>query len=191
VHVESQVQLAGSRPEHALRIDAPTLVREATIADAEAVGDVHATAWRTAYRDLFEPDLLTALVEQRRTQWASLMRTREFAQTTLLVAEHGQRVAAFAHFGPYPDSPVDGELYVLYAHPSVWGRGIAATLMDNTWDLLVAADYAQVRLWTLAGANRARRFYAGFGFTETGRTRERDYGDHRPVLEVEYTHAIP
>lgn len=172
-----------------MRVDAPTLVREATLADAAAVGDVHAEAWRTAYRDLFEADRLTTFVEKRRRLWASMMVTPEFARTTLLLAEHGDRVAAFAHFGPNQDNSRHGEIYAIYAHPSVWGSGLAATLMDNAWDLLVEAGYPRVRLWTLAGANRARRFYTGFGFRETGRTKERDYGDGRPVLEVEYARS--
>jgi GNAT superfamily N-acetyltransferase len=173
-----------------MRIDAPTLVREATIADATAVGDVHAMAWQTAYRDLFENRRLTVFAEKRRNLWTAMMATPEFARTTLLIAEHGDRVAAFAHFGPHRDKPLDGEIYALYAHPSVWGRGLAAALMGNVWDLLVDGGYPRVRLWTLAGATRACGFYTGFGFTHTGRTRERDHGDGRPVLEVEYARPI-
>jgi GNAT superfamily N-acetyltransferase len=176
--------------EQAMRIDAPTLVREAAIGDATAVGEVHATALLTAYQDLLEQDLLTELAQQRRQLWTSLMGTPEFARTTLLVAERGHRIVAFAHFGPHADSPVDAELYSLYAHPSVWGCGVAGTLLDNAWDLLVAAAYPRVRVWTVGGANRAHRFYTRFGFTETGRRREHDYGDGRPVLQVEYTHEI-
>lgn len=169
-----------------MRIGAPTLVREATLADAPAIGEVHAEAWLTAYRDVFEPRWLTVLAEQRHDVWVSLMPTPEFARTTLLVAEHGDRTVAFAHVGPHRDIPAEGEIYALYAHPVVWGRGVAAALLETAWDLLVDAGYPRVRVWVVAGANRALRFYTGFGFTETGRTRDRDYGDGRPVREVEH-----
>jgi GNAT superfamily N-acetyltransferase len=169
-----------------MRTDTPTLVREATVADADALGQVHAEAWQTAYRDLFEPDWLAVLTRKRRGLWASMMTAAEFERTTLLVAEHGDQIAAFAHFGPHRDGSADGQIYVVYAHPSVWGRGLAATLMDTVWDRLVDAGYPRVRVWTLAGSNRARAFYRRFGFTETGRTRETDYGDGRPVLDVEH-----
>jgi GNAT superfamily N-acetyltransferase len=182
-----------------MRVDVPVLLRDATIADAAAVGDVHADAWQAAYRDLFEPHWLERFVAKRRAQWTQRMSAPEFEKSTLLVAVRGERVCAFAYFGPYgPTSeppvvsvphryrPGAGEIYGFYAHPSVWGTGVAGTLMDGAWDLLVDAGYRQVRLWTLAGANRARRFYGRFGFTESGATRERDFGDHRPVLEVEY-----
>ena len=61
-----------------------------------------------------------------------------------------------------------------------------STQVERLASLLMERGYRRVRLWTLSGANRARRFYARAGFEETGHTRERDFGDGRPVLEVEY-----
>jgi GNAT superfamily N-acetyltransferase len=182
-----------------MRVDVPVLLREATPADAAAIGDVHADAWRAAHRDLFEAHWLERLVAKRRAQWPRRMSAPEFDQSTLLVAVRGDRVCAFAYFGPHglkSEPPVvhpprrprpgDGEIYGLYAHPTVWGTGVAPALMGGAWDVLVDTGYRNVRLWTLAGANRARAFYGRFGFQESGATRERDFGDHRPVLEVEY-----
>lgn len=180
-----------------MRVDAPVMLRDAVVSDAEAIGVVHAEAWRVAYRDLFEAGWLERLVAKRRAQWASRFRLPEFARTTLLLAVRGQQVSAFAFFGPHglmakvqapvtPGHAEDGEIYGFYAHPSVWGTGVAGTLMDGAWDRLLDNGHPRVRLWTLSGANRARRFYHRFGFEETGATRERDFGDGRPVLEVEY-----
>lgn len=169
-----------------MRLDLPVLVREATAADAESIGEVHAEAFRVAHRALFEPDWLHTLVEQRRNMWHHRMRGREHARNTLLVAERGSDVAAFVYFGPHEDGRPDGEIFDCYAHPDVWGRRVAATVLDKAWELLRENRFRRVRLWTLAGANRARHFYESFGFTETGRRRERDFGDGRPVLEIEY-----
>jgi ribosomal protein S18 acetylase RimI-like enzyme len=169
-----------------MRVDLPVLVREATTADAESIGEVHAEAFRAAHRDLFEADWLHTLVEQRRHMWVHRMVGREHARNTLLVAERGNHVAAFVYFGPHNEGAPDGEILDCYAHPDVWGRRVAATVLDKAWEVLREARFRRVRLWTMAGANRARHFYASFGFTETGRTRERDFGDGRPVLEIEY-----
>jgi ribosomal protein S18 acetylase RimI-like enzyme len=169
-----------------MRVDLPVLVREATTADAEAVGEVHAEAFRVAHRDLFDGDWLHELVERRRTMWTHRMRGREHARNTLLVAERGSDVAAFVYFGPHTEGRPDGEIFDCFAHPDVWGRRVAATVMDKAWELLREARFRRVRLWTIAGANRARHFYESFGFTKTGRSRERDFGDGRPVLEIEY-----
>lgn len=180
-----------------MRVEAPVMLRDAVVSDAEAIGVVHAEAWKVAYRDLFEAGWLDRLVARRRSQWASRFRLPEFARTTLLLAVRGEQVSAFAFFGPHglmakvqapvtPGHSEDGEIYGFYALPAVWGTGVARTLMDGAWDRLLDTGYPRVRLWTLAGANRARRFYSRVGFEETGATRERDFGDGRPVLEVEY-----
>lgn len=166
--------------------DQPVLVREATQNDAEAIGEVHAEAWRVAHRDLFETRWLRKLVDERRERWKSVMTSRESVRNTLLVAERGDRVVAFVYLGPLDYGVREGEVFDLYAHPSAWGSGVAWTLMDNAWELLVEARYRRIHLWTITGANRARHFYESFGFAQTGKTRERDFGDGRPVLEVEY-----
>ncbi|MGH3757327.1 N-acetyltransferase family protein [Actinophytocola sp.] len=169
-----------------MRVDLPVLVREATAADAASIGEVHAEAFRVAHRDLFEADWLRTLVEQRRTLWSHRMVGRAHARNTVLVAERGSNVVAFVHFGPHSEGSPDGEIFDCFAHPDVWGRRVAAAVLDKAWELLREARFRRVRLWTMAGANRARHFYESFGFTETGHTRERDFGDGRPVLEVEY-----
>jgi GNAT superfamily N-acetyltransferase len=179
-----------------MRVDVPVLLRDATDSDAASIGAVHADAWQAAYRDLFEARWLERLVVKRRTQWADRMAAPEYAKATLLVAVRGDQVSAFAYFGPLGlmadptvENAGDGEIYGFYAHPTVWGTGIAGTLLGGALDLLAEAGYSKVRLWTLAGANRARRFYTRQGFEETGATRERDFGDRRPVLELEYIRA--
>ncbi|MCT2586856.1 GNAT family N-acetyltransferase [Actinophytocola gossypii] len=173
-----------------MRVGAPVLVREATVADADAVGEVHAEAWRAGHRDVFEGDWLRRLAEQRRTLWSSVMTSREFARNTMLVAERGHRVAAFAYCGPHSDRGPGGEVFDLYAHPTVWGHGVAWTLLDAACESLRDTGFRRVRLWTMAGANRARHFYTSYGFTETPRRREHDFGDGRPVLEVEYERRL-
>jgi len=165
---------------------APLLVREATKDDAAAIGDVHAEAWRRAHRDLFDAHWLRRLAEERREYWHEAMESRQYVRNTLLLAERGDRVVAFTYFGPHPEGMPDAEIFALYAHPNAWGTGVAWTLMDAAWDHLREARFRRVRAWTMAGANRARHFYESFGFTQTSNQREYDFGDGRPVLEVEY-----
>lgn len=169
-----------------MRVGSPLLVREATVADAEAIGDVHAEAWRAGHRDLFERDWLDRLAQRRRTVWISVLGDRRYRRNTMLVAESGHRVAGFVYFGPHTDRTPDAEILDCYTHPSVWGRRVAATLLDTACETLRDNGFRRMRLWTMAGANRARHFYTSFGFEETGRRREHDFGDGRPVLEIEY-----
>ncbi|MDQ3402965.1 MAG: GNAT family N-acetyltransferase [Actinomycetota bacterium] len=171
-----------------MRVDAPVLVREATRDDAVAIGEIHAQAWHLAYRDLFESRWLVRFVEKRRTMWTQVIANPEFADDTLLVAQRGTQIVAFACFGRHRDNRSDGELFAVYSHPRVWGTGAASALMDGVWD--ATSHYRRLRCWTLAGASRARRFYESVGFTETGLIREHDYGDGRPVIKVEYAKVV-
>jgi GNAT superfamily N-acetyltransferase len=166
------------------------LLREANVGDASDIGAVHAEAWRVAYRDLFESDFLSDQVESRRARWPHVMAQPAFANSTLLVAERGSRVAAFAHLGPAVDRDNCGEIYACCAHPSVWGTGVASALMSETLQILAESGFRQVRSWTISGLNRARRFFLKSGFRESSRTRESDFGDGRPVLELEYVRSI-
>ena len=166
------------------------LLREARLSDAAGIGEVHAEAWRVAYRDLFESEFLATQVEARRTMWSWVMEQPLFTGTTLLVAVRADRVVAFVHFGVSEGRVPKGELYDGYAHPSAWGSGVAEMLLSGAMEALADAGCRQVGLWTLAGANRARRFYVKSGFQVSGRSRETDFGDGRPVLELEYVRGL-
>jgi GNAT superfamily N-acetyltransferase len=172
-----------------MRVDSLVLVRDARADDLAAIADVHAAAWRVAYRDLFEADFLAGLLDRTRAKWTKVLDQPEFDDQTLLVAEQGPRIAAFAHLVPTARER-EVEIRAFYAHPSAWGSGVAHTLIDGVWDAVSGvADHAS--FWTLSGFNRARRFYLRCGFTETGNTREVDYGDRRPVSESEYAREAP
>jgi RimJ/RimL family protein N-acetyltransferase len=161
-----------------MRVDTLTLVREADADDLAAICDVHTEAWSVAYRDLFESSFLARQLENVRRQWAD----PQFSGS-VLVAERGHRIVAFAHFG-------QGEIFDCYARPTAWGSGVAGTLLTRVLETLAEARDREVRAWTLSGANRARHFYRKAGFRESGRYRERDYGDGRPVMELEYVRSI-
>jgi len=171
-----------------MRVDSLVLVRDATTQDAAAIADVHAAAWRVAYRDLFEPDFLATVIERAQAKWTKVLAEGR-ADQPVLVAERGTRIAAFAHLVPAPRAG-EFEISAFYAHPSAWGSGVSHTLIDGVWAALTeVADRAS--FWTLSGFNRARKFYLRCGFAETGNTREIDYGDRRPVLELEYARDVP
>ena len=92
-------------------------------------------------------------------------------RSRLYVAVVDERVIGYAGVGPERDPaapPGTGQLYALFVHPSYWGTGAGRALADAACADLRDAGCAKVWLWVLEANTRARRFYATYGFTETG-----------------------
>lgn len=61
--------------------------------------------------------------------------------------------------------------------------------MTGTLDQLRADGFARTHLWTLHDTPQSRRFYTKCGFTESGAARPFDFGDGKPLTQVEYERA--
>ncbi|HWC78683.1 MAG TPA: GNAT family N-acetyltransferase [Pseudonocardiaceae bacterium] len=161
-------------------------VRRADIADAHALGEIHAVSWEISHAPFFAPKFGAQEVRDRRTRWPDRLRD---GPGTVLLALLDERPMAFCWFRPSQTRPGQAEVYSLYAHPDGWGTGVAATLMTETLRLIRAEGVARVHLWTLRDTPQSRRFYVKSGFTETGKSRHFDYGDGTPIDQVEYARA--
>ena len=162
-------------------------VRDATLADAPAIGEAHAEAWLVGFAGLFAPDWLQNAAQERRHRWTQTLPDNLVGASDLLVAETNQRVIGFVHFGPSEELAAVGEVFGLYVHPDHWGSGAARMLSQHAHERLAAQGFEQIVLWTLAGAGRARGFYDHNGWALTGRTSQRDFGDGRPIEVIEYS----
>jgi len=162
-------------------------VRVAEARDGDALGEVHAAAWKAAYAPMFQPDFAARAVESRRGRWHQ--RIAEGAGPILL-AELDDRPLALSFC--MPSSPLVGlaEIYSFYGHPEGWGSGVAAALMAETLRNLHRNGYADVHLWTLKSTAQSRRFYTKCGLTESGAERTYDFGDGRPLEQLEYRRPI-
>ncbi len=161
-------------------------MRAALPGDARAVASVHVASWRAAYRGLLPDDYLAGLsVEGRERQWAGIL--TQPLPGHVYVVELGGRIVGFTHVGPSGDTdapPATAELYTLYLHPDVWGRGHGGELMEAALDRLSCDGYATVTLWMLSTNARARRFYLRQGWSRGAGQRTQEFGgqvvtDHR------------
>lgn len=146
-------------------------VRDATVADAQGIGEVHVASWQAAYAGLIPEDFLARLsVEPRAASWA-----RQIGEGVgrVLVAEEDGVIAGFAAFG-------DGRLYALYLLPEYWGRGLGRALHDRVVEGL-SGDSAV--LWVLSTNERAKAFYVRQGWMDDGATRTETIDDGRVTLE--------
>ena len=166
--------------------DEVIVIRQATVDDAEDIGEAHASAWERAYVELFEVDVLRRAAARRRTMWRQILTSDDFDFASLLVAEQDGRVVGYSQFGQSGEETSRGEIYGFYLHPAAWGQGAATQLMASSLRDLDRRDLSTVVVWTHPGAMRAQAFYVKCGFTATGRSRTATLGDGIDAPEVEF-----
>ncbi|OMI41164.1 GNAT family N-acetyltransferase [Streptomyces sparsogenes] len=176
-------------------------VREMTEADIDAVAAVRVRGWQVAYRGLIPQAHLDGMsVEQdacRRREFFS----RGVGDVVNVVAETGAgevvgsgvgEVVGWACFGPYRDRDLpsgDAELYALYVRPDLVGAGIGRLLLTESVARLSERGFPRLRLWVLAGNDRARRFYERAGFAPDGGTEAYEV-EGVSVPEVRYAREL-
>ena len=161
-------------------------VREATPADADAIAAAHIEGWRAGYRHLLPDDYLDApeFARQRIDRWRAWTWKEGLAGSQVYAAVLHGHVVGFGHCGAERMVPLcdqsgseeggglqqdRGEVYGFYLHPTAWGSGAAAALMDRCHRHLHVAGFRQATLWVLRDNPRARGFYERAGWRVTGR----------------------
>jgi RimJ/RimL family protein N-acetyltransferase len=163
-------------------------IREAEPGDGDVLGEIHAISWGISHGPLCTPNVAAAGIQERYTKWEAILAEGE---DTILLALLDDRPGAFARFGAASSRPGLAEIHTFFAHPDVWGRGLAAALLAATLARLREAGYDRVHLWTLRDSAQARRFYAKNGFGETGRRHDHDFGEGPPIVLVELERTVP
>jgi GNAT superfamily N-acetyltransferase len=145
------------------------LVRLATVADAESIAAVHASAWRSAYQALLPPAVLDqADAASRIGQWRANI---ESGARDVLVAVSEGHIVGFCSMAPSRDAgalPTCGEITALYVHPSSWRRGYGRCLLAAARDHTASRGWTELTLWVLRSNVSAREFYVARGFEHDG-----------------------
>jgi ribosomal protein S18 acetylase RimI-like enzyme len=145
------------------------VIRPALREDLDAICDVHARARATYYEGHLPTEAYSGPVEleRQRTGTAEAIESRE---RTVLCATRGDHVVGFAVLG----ARFDGDkLFHFHIDPQVWRTGTGTALHRACVGVWQVAKIASARLEVFAPNARARAFYAGQGWHETGRE-----GDH-------------
>jgi L-amino acid N-acyltransferase YncA len=154
---------------------------------AEAIGIVHAASWEAAYAPFFDEEFAVGQIASRLERWHQRVADDD---GLILVGTVDERVLAFSWSKRSTERPGMAEILSFYGHPDGWGSGVAAELMAGTLRELRAEGFEQAHLWTLKETPQSRRFYTKAGFTETGATRPRDFGNGEPLAQVEYERGL-
>jgi L-amino acid N-acyltransferase YncA len=139
-------------------------IREATVADARAIAEVHVTSWRVAYAGIVPAAYLASLsVDEREGRWAKILTGEDGTRTHVAVDEKGQ-VIGFASGGPLREGnpTYAGELYAIYLLPDHKNKGYGRRLASIVAQRLAREGMPSMLVWVLA-ENYARGFYERLG----------------------------
>ena len=148
-------------------------IRQAVVADAEPLAQLHVDVWDDAYTGLMPQGILDdrrEKVAERVERWREILGGPE----PTWVAEDSEGLVGFASAGPARDNDMDEilELYALYVRAWAWGSGVGHALFE------IAVGDRACYLWVLAANERAVRFYERQGFRQDGTEDEHDEGLH-------------
>lgn len=138
-------------------------IRHPDTADAAALADVCAKAWKDAYRGII-PDVDLRRIAARRNAeyWA---RVAQQAGGKVLVLSLDGMPRGYVSFGSNRSTRIaaQGEIYELYVDPVCQGAGLGRKLFDAARKRLGEQWQRGMVIWALDGNERADRFYRRIG----------------------------
>jgi GNAT superfamily N-acetyltransferase len=144
-------------------------IRAAQIADAASIAALHAESWLETFGDVLSDEYRSGpIFEDRKAVWQERLST-PLANQFVVVAEEGQRLAAFVCAYGADDARWGTLLDNLHVHSEWQGRGLGRSLMARAADWC-ATRYPDIGLYLLVleQNSRARAFYEQMGATDVG-----------------------
>jgi GNAT superfamily N-acetyltransferase len=140
-------------------------IRAAGMADADAIAQLHAHSWQTAYRGILSDEFLQgALHENRRALWHTRLSDTDRAGQFVLVDEEGGALRGFACAFLEADPEWGCLLDNLHVVPDLKGRGLGGQLMTAVAQrVLLSNPDSGLHLWAYEQNLAARRFYERLG----------------------------
>lgn len=135
------------------------IIRPATLADAQAIADLHARSWRKTYRGLFSDAFLDGPVfAERQALWQQRLGGWDTTRNVVLLAEVENLLAGFASVMLDTEPEWGARLDNLHVDPEVKGRGVGRKLMHaaGRW---TQGKAQRLHLMVFEGNAPARGFY--------------------------------
>ena len=144
-----------------------------------------------AYQDILPARSLRAMDPRRLAKrWAQRLQKRGELRWGIVL---GDRVVGYCTASFCRDEEFEhgfaGEIFELYVHPRLQGRGLGRELMEQTWADLESHGFRWGVLWVLEDNQPARRFYEHCGLHHDGARRRLVHGGRR-VWTVRYTRPL-
>jgi ribosomal protein S18 acetylase RimI-like enzyme len=146
---------------------AKVTLRRAVPGDAPAIGAVFDAAVRAGWTylgDLVAEPMFSA------EDWEQLVADHEPPNVLLVAVD--ETVGVVGYTAVHPE---DGEMFLLFVHPALAGRGIGRTLLAAAHDALRAAGCREAYLFVHEQNERALAVYAAAGYRLNGSDRVSDF----------------
>ncbi len=146
-------------------------VRDAVVADARAIAEIHVRAWRAAYAGLLPDELLAAMsVRVREDRWQRILAAADSRAFTLVAGPAGVALGFCSVLPSRDDDATErtGEIAALYVDPGRWRQGIGHALVAGALERMARAGWTEATLWVLDGNAPALAFYRAHGFADDG-----------------------
>ncbi|MDX2219308.1 MAG: GNAT family N-acetyltransferase [Burkholderiales bacterium] len=161
------------------------ILRPATLADADAIANLHARSWRETYRGLFSDAFLDGPVfAERRALWEQRLGGWDRARNVVLLAEVEGLLAGFASVMLDVEPDWGARLDNLHVDPDAKGRGIGRQLLHAAghW---TQGKTQRLHLMVFEGNVAARGFYDAMQ-GECVERREVTVEDGTRLMELRY-----
>lgn len=134
-------------------------MREAKIADADAIGRLHAISWINTYRGLLPDAYLDGnLQEERQEHWQKKLRSLS-AREFVYLSEEEDSLQGFICVLDEPYQYYEALIDNLHVMPEMKGRGIGSLLLDTAVAELRRTKRMGFYLWVIEGNIAAENFY--------------------------------
>jgi len=143
----------------------PVEVRPATLRDAKAIAEIHATVSQAGSKGLMgNVPAMPVSADSRLSYWREAI---EFSEPQVHVAVALGKIAGFVGFDRSRDKgtpPSTGEIWAIYVLQTHWGQGAGLALWDAAREGLIEEGCTKVSIWLPLGNERALRFHELAGF---------------------------
>jgi len=169
-------------------VSAPAF-RRATVADVDAIAQLHAESWRWSYRGIYSDAFLDGdAVAERLAVWQKRLSEPEPGAFTV-VAELDDAIVGFAHVVLEDGPPLGAVLQNIHVAPGCKRRGIGSRLMAE-----VGRELGDLRLavWVREDNAAAQAFYEARGGRRTRHELGGPFADgsRAPVVRYEWRDAV-
>jgi len=160
-------------------------IREARLADAEAIVRAHITSWRDSYQGILPEAVLDRINLDQRASWRRRVLTdRDLLGVVAHDLTHGD-IVGLCDAGPSRRGPAGaGEIYALYLVHHAKRHGLGTEMFDYARSWLAARGMTSLVIWVLHDNHHARRFYEAMGGRATNQLPSSISGF--PITELAY-----